>query len=125
MISRLQFAESTRSVQTLKLQLKEALADQILQTEQVQQLQIEKTALEEQISSLKIDQSDSVWSLESQLLKSESDRTALVALEKELRADLEEVPVISTVEEVAFFDGLSQALVRANALEKERGELVG
>ena len=48
-----------------------------------------------------------------------------MALEKELRADLEEVPVILTVEEVAFFDGLSQALVRANALEKERGELVG
>jgi hypothetical protein len=57
----------------------------------LQKLQAEKAALEEQLASTNLDQSDSVWSLESKLLKAESDLEAMQAQEKELRSDLEQV----------------------------------
>ncbi len=55
----------------------------------MQRLENEKAALEEQISSLKIEHSDLIWSLESRLLKSESDRTLLESQENDLRSDLD------------------------------------
>jgi hypothetical protein len=83
------------STQLLKTKLQAALSEEVLLVERLQKLEAEKTALEEEIATFKIDQSDSVWSLESQLLQCQSERDALQAQEKELRADLESVNACS------------------------------
>lgn len=78
------------SNQALKSKLQAVLEEQVGQVEQLQHLKDEKAALEEQLSALKLDQSDSVWSLESKLMKAESDAEAMQAQEKELRSELEQ-----------------------------------
>ncbi len=91
----LQLQESVRvaeeSSQILKTKLQAALSEEVSLVERLQRLEVEKTALEEELATFKIDQSDSVWSLESRLLQCESERDALQAQEKELRAELESV----------------------------------
>ncbi len=77
------------SSQILKTKLQAALSEEVSLVERLQKLDLEKTALEEELATFKVDQSDSVWSLESQLLQCESERDALQTQEKELRAELE------------------------------------
>ena len=90
-----QLQETARSAedssQSLKSKLQAAISEEVSLVEQLQRLQEEKSALEEELASFKIDQSDSIWSLESQLLQCASERDALQAQDKELRTDLEVV----------------------------------
>ncbi len=83
--------EAEESSQELKTKLQAALSEEVALLERLQRLEVEKSALEEELATFKIDQSDSVWSLESQLLQCESERDALQAQEKELRSELESV----------------------------------